>query len=359
MIEHFATDYRDARRKFLEACEAAGVRVETYENPAPGPDGDPVYTDVALVGEESADTVLLANSATHGVEGFCGSGVLVGWLRAGRHRELPGKVRAVLIHAINPHGFAWLRRVTEDNVDLNRNFIDHNGHYPENPEYNTLQPVILPRRWDHKALAKCMQVYEKYMARHGKFALQSVITRGQYDHPDGIFYGGRAATWSNRTFNDILARFVKGARHVAFLDFHSGLGPYGAAELISGAAPGSALGERLETWYGHGLSSMASGNSSSAALSGIIGGAVRGVMPAGGVTSVTVEYGTYPVEEVLFALQADNWLHHRGDLDSPLGRQIKAEIRKRLYPDENDWKELVFLRARQILDRAVNGLATL
>jgi len=31
--------------------------------------------------------------------------------------------------AVNPHGFAWLRRVNEDNVDLNRNFID----FPQPP----------------------------------------------------------------------------------------------------------------------------------------------------------------------------------------------------------------------------------
>ncbi len=38
---------------------------------------------------------------------------------------------ALLIHALNPYGFAWTRRVTEDNVDLNRNFVDHDKGYPE------------------------------------------------------------------------------------------------------------------------------------------------------------------------------------------------------------------------------------
>ena len=74
------------------------------------------------------------------------------------------------------------------------------------------------------------------------------------------------------------------------------------------------------------------------------------------MTSVTVEYGTYPIRDVLYSLLADNWLHLKGDLDSDLGRSIKADVRKRLYPDEDDWKELVYVRARQILRRAARGL---
>jgi 3-methyladenine DNA glycosylase AlkC len=75
------------------------------------------------------------------------------------------------------------------------------------------------------------------------------------------------------------------------------------------------------------------------------------------ITSLTVEFGTYPVREVLRALQADNWLYVHGDVDSKLGREIKADVRLRLYPDEDDWKEMVWVRARQIVRRALRGLA--
>ena len=29
-----------------------------------------------------------------------------------------------MLHALNPYGFSHLRRVNEDNADLNRNFVD-------------------------------------------------------------------------------------------------------------------------------------------------------------------------------------------------------------------------------------------
>ena len=35
----------------------------------------------------------------------------------------------------------------------------------------------------------------------------------------------------------------------------------------------------------------------------------------------------------------------------------KAQMRKAFYPDEDDWKELVYLRSRQFMSAAIGGLA--
>jgi hypothetical protein len=355
---YFSADYRAARANFLDAARAAGARVATFDNPALAPDGQPLHADVALLGDPAAERLLLVNSATHGGEGFCGSGCIVGWLRSGRPRLMPANLRAVLVHAINPYGFAWLRRVTEDNVDLNRNFVDHAaGAWPANPEYGPLHGAILPERWDDAGRKAMETTLLAYIAEHGAFALQTVLSRGQYGHADGIFYGGREPTWSNRTFRTIVERFCRQAARIAFLDFHTGLGPYGNAEMIARFTPGSAEEKRLRAWYGEGLTSPEAGDSTSPPLTGLIADGLIAGCPGADVVSVTVEYGTRPIRRILSALLADNWLHVRGDVDSPIGRAIKAEMRACFYPDENDWKELVWLRARQILDRAVAGLA--
>ena len=86
-------------------------------------------------------------------------------------------------------------------------------------------------------------------------------------------------------------------------------------------------------------------------------GAVRAAANGADVVSATLEFGTYPVRTVLEALRADNWVHAHGDLDSDLGREIKAQSRKALFPDEDDLKEMVLVRGRQILARALRGLA--
>ena len=71
--DDFSADYREARAKFLAAAEAAGVAVQSYRNPAAGPDGQPLYTDVARLGPAGAERVMVVASSTHGVEGFAGS----------------------------------------------------------------------------------------------------------------------------------------------------------------------------------------------------------------------------------------------------------------------------------------------
>jgi len=356
-ISAFAHDFTSARTKFRDAADGAGAETVVYEHELTGPDGAPLSTDVALIGNPSADRVLFVNCGTHGVEGFCGSGVFVAWLRAGGYRALDANVRAVLVHAINPYGFAWLRRVNEDNVDLNRNFIVHDGDYPDDPDFARLMPYMMPACWDETAVARLDAAMRDLEANIGEFAAQGIISRGQYQFPDGVFFGGRGPTWSNRTFHDIVGRYVQGARHVAFIDFHSGLGPYGTAELIHGAADGSDEKRRLQDWYRHGLASPTDGTKSAASRDGLMESQLLRLLTSAQVTRITMEFGTYPLRRVLKSVLADNWLHLKGDPDSDLGQRIKADIRDCFFPDEDDWKELVYVRARQIFGHAMRGLA--
>jgi hypothetical protein len=70
--------------------------------------------------------LLIVSSACHGVEGYCGSGVQVFALHDDewRAKARDAGVAVLYIHALNPYGFSHLRRVTQENVDLNRNFHD-------------------------------------------------------------------------------------------------------------------------------------------------------------------------------------------------------------------------------------------
>src|SRR5262245_6594842 len=115
--DYFSDSYATARERFRAQVREAGLYLEVHENPVRGPGGERLTTDVTSFGLPNAERLLVFVAGTHGVEGFCGSGVLVGLLANGLADDLPPKTGALLIHAINPYGFAWLRRVNEDNVD--------------------------------------------------------------------------------------------------------------------------------------------------------------------------------------------------------------------------------------------------
>ena len=139
-VNVFSADYRRARQLFVAAATQAGARISSFIHPMHGPECETLATDVAWLGEADADTVLVLLSATHGVEGFSGSAAQTDFLK--QVKTLPHGVGVLIVHAVNPHGFAWLRRVTEDGVDLNRNYIDFTHMLPINKGLrNWLMPL--------------------------------------------------------------------------------------------------------------------------------------------------------------------------------------------------------------------------
>ena len=354
---YFSRDYPEARQRFLDAAEAAGAALEARAHPLKGPGGAALFTDLAWLGPTEAERVLVTISATHGVEGFCGSGAQVGWLESGLAREQPAGTAHLLIHAINPHGFAWLRRVTEDNVDLNRNFVDHGKPYPENPGYEALAEGLCPPDWDEAVIAETQAALAAYAEAHGRAALQSAISGGQYQHPDGIFFGGHRPTWSRLLLEEIFEAHLARARKVAVVDFHTGLGPHGHGERICVHPPGSTALERAAEWYRDDITSPALGTSSSVELNGCNEVGMEKALAGRELTAIALEYGTIPTPEVRLALCADNWLHHHGELGSAKGTAIKQQIRAAFYPDTDGWKERVWERAVETLRLANKGLA--
>ncbi|MCW5748791.1 MAG: M14 family metallopeptidase [Alphaproteobacteria bacterium] len=353
---NFATDYQDARQKFCAAAATCGGQFRSYRNPTLGPDGGRLFMDTVRFGEDDAPNMLVMMAATHGVEGFCGSGAMVNWLRAGGPAKLPKGTGALLIHGVNPHGFAWIRRVNEDNVDLNRNFVDHAKPYPKNDGYIELADALTPRRWDEASLAAAQKMLDSYAQKHGAFGQQGAITGGQYTHSNGIFFGGHKPTWSNRTIRAVIRTELGHARRVGCIDFHTGLGPFGHGELIGIGDPGLPAFARQKAWYGDELTSPEAGTSKSAVVVGVVLDAFPQEAPDAEFTGIAIEYGTYPVAEVLDAVRRDNWLHQRGDLNSAQGKEMKAYMQERFYPAGAKWAELVWARAEQVIGMAVRGL---
>lgn len=354
----FSASYAAARARFLDACAAAGTPIETYENPVRGPEGEALGLDAAWFGARDARRVLVTISATHGIEGFCGSALQVDWIA--RHGAAPpgGDLAVLHLHALNPHGFAWLRRVNEDGVDLNRNFIDFAAPLPANPGYEDLHSALLPDSADPEALSKADAVIAAYGARYGQRALEMAVSSGQYTHPAGLFYGGTAPTWSRRTVEAVIAEYALALRSlVAVVDLHTGLGPFGYGEIICDHPAGSPETERGRRWYGESMTEPALGTSTSVAKFGLLD---YGWQQAIGstVTFVTLEYGTYPVEDMFRQLRADHILHRDGPPDwrAPATRAVKAALKQHFCPDSEDWRRMVLARGREVLGQAVDGL---
>lgn len=356
----FAADYEQARRNFVAAAQEGALLVDGREHPLRGPHGERLSTDVVWAGPRAARRVLVLVSATHGVEGFAGSAVQTDWLLGGGHERLPDNCAVMLIHAANPWGFSWLRRVTQEGVDLNRNFIDFASGVPVDEGYAALADSFLPESLEGEALLAADARVQAYAMQHGTAALEVALASGQYTHPAGLFYGGTAPTWSRRTLETLADDYDLGGRAVlCVVDLHTGLGPFGYGELICDHAPETRPVEIARSWFGLSVTEPLRGTSTSGPKRGLVDYFWHRLVDDRGCM-LTLEFGTFPFNEVFAALRADHWLHAQGAVgwDDPRTQGIKARLRRTFYPDTADWQEMVLFRGRQVIRQALGGLSS-
>jgi hypothetical protein len=362
--EYFSTSYLEARKRFLEAAKATNASIVSYGHTGlTGVEGEELSVDVATVGDPRARQALVLMSGTHGIEGYCGSAIQTGFMRSGsiaRTRH----IKCVLVHGINPFGFSHQRRVNEDNIDLNRNFVDfdkppHNEAYPKIAKLLHRMPTLLTRA----ALVA-------YMVRYGFRALQDAVTRGQYSYPEGLFYGGQAPSWSHVTWSAILSQLLLGTQNAIFIDYHTGLGKYGVGQILCPVDPRREVGRTVRRTlieiFGDEVkflqecdpkSSMNPGNREAVATapSGDILNFTMNSRDDGCFSGIFLEFGTLGPFAVLEALMADNAA--RQSLPNPLDMfGAKSRLRCAFFPDDRAWRSAVWARAREVTSRAAAAL---
>ena len=357
MRDHFSQSYAEARTKFLTAADAAGLDVASHIHPLRGRDDETLAMDVALDGPADARALLIVSSACHGVEGFCGSGVQIALLRDAEWlaTQRASGVAVLYVHALNPHGFSWWRRVTHENVDLNRNFHDFSQPLPGNPGYDEIAALLVPATWppSDEVAARLQQLIDE----RGEAALQAAISGGQHAHPQGLFYGGVNPTWSHQTMRQVLRDHGQRCERLAWIDLHTGLGPNGHGERIFACRDDAAAMARARAWWGVDVTSIYDGSSSSARLTGLMWLSAYQECAQAEYTGIALEYGTQPMLDVMTALRADQWAENHPEAPPAQHRQIKQQIRDAFYTDTDEWKQRIVEQAIESAQQAVRGLA--
>jgi hypothetical protein len=357
-LSAFSGSYAEARAKFIDTARATGATVYEFRHPTlKGPDGEPLCLDVAVAGPEDAERVLVAGSGTHGIEGFSGSAAQIAWLASGWAKRLPKRTAMVLFHAHNPWGFAWKARGTEENVDLNRNFVDHGKPYPENPGYADVHPIVTPDEWNDASVATIFRGLDAYRQKVGEKAFSTAFNGGQFSHPDGIYFGGQREQWANYAFREAVVKHVAHAKHAAIIDLHTGIGPWMEHIYLCFHPEGSKARERARAWWGERAVNLAGVTHKALAdYQGVLIDAFAQMLPKAEVTSVVVEFGTLKREEVQRANMAGRWLRYRGKRDPALAAKVHKEFCECFYPSDPKWRAAVLEQSRELLDRGIAGI---
>ena len=358
--DFFSSDYAEARGRFVEAARAIGGRIESHAIDAS--DGEELSIDIAQVGGEDLPC-LLVSSGVHGVEGFMGAAIQLAFLDQLRREAMPDGVRFVLIHGVNPYGFATLRRFNEDNVDLNRNFLyggtDYQGApdgYAEQDAY--LNPKSPPARFEPYKLKTLWNI-----RRNGLHNLKQAVAGGQYEYPDGLFFGGRGPSRSAQIVFEHCEAWIGGARQVIHLDFHSGLGSFAKYKLLLSSARDSPEFDWFEKVFGadrvEAFAAELDGTAYQA--SGLFDEWMQEHFRSRGCDyrAACAEFGTYDVIRVLGSIRAENRAHHYGEKGSRAYESAKRELLECFCPEDPAWREEVLASGLNLLAQSIAALRAL
>jgi predicted deacylase len=350
----FPESYCQARDRWLKTATALHCATDwrNYACPGLGPDGETLYTGTLWIGPRDAQRVLVVTSATHGIEGFAGSAIQFDLLELLRSRELilPEHTALLVVHALNPWGYAWQRRCDAQGVDLNRNFVDFGAVLPQNPGYDALRWALFCPDAEQRRHA-----FAEWQRHYGRENLECAISGGQFSDPHGPFYGGQQPAHGRKVLENIMQSYKLASRRLAVIDLHTGLGPYGYGEIICDHAPDSDGAQTAYRWYGDAVTLPALGTSSSVPKLGLIDYAWHAIMDAQSCF-ITLEFGTFSTERLFEVVMHDHLLWAEASANEALKSEQRAAMRRHFCPVDTAWREMLLFRARQVIIQAINGL---
>ena len=343
----FSPDYATAQKRFRDAVAAAAGELTSLALPVTGPAREELAIDVAWFGAAAPRRALVHTSGVHGVEGYAGSAIQLQWLADGVP-DLPADAAVALVHFVNPYGAAWLRRVNENNVDLNRNFGAGGVQSGGAEEYAALDALLNPRsppRGDFFYARAAMLVLRQGMNR-----LRTAIIGGQTMNPRGLFYAGQKLEAGPATYQNYLAPRLAAAARIVAVDVHTGFGRYGEDTLMLHAAANRAhLNQRMQEAFGA-RAQLTDGSGDAYHVEGSHEEMYARLVPRADVHFVTQEFGTLHAVRVLAALRAENRWHHHGT--GVIEHRSKRRLLSAFCPEDEAWRAKVLSRGREVIGQA-------
>lgn len=358
-LHFFSSHYGQARQRFRDAVQALNWRLLSYPISAQGPDGELLTIDVAINELPDADSALVLSSGIHGVEGFVGSAIQLAlldrWITEPMSRP---PARVVIIHALNPYGFAWKRRVNEDNIDINRNLLLSGEPYRgSDPIYPKLDPLLNPKCppswWD--------PVWLKFglaAARFGPTALKQAVASGQYDYPQGLFFGGAGPTQTHSILESHVGEWLGHCQRIVHLDFHTGLGQWANCRLLIDYALQDHQIRWMNQWFGHNSFEATHPQNISYELRGSFGRWCVARSPQREYLYATAEFGTYRPPLMLRALREENQAHHWCRPKDAAVQTARKRLLEMFCPYSQGWRDRVVRHSCRLTEQAISGLAS-
>ena len=361
----FSKNYLEARERFVESIN--DLRQKGYEvnhDILPlnlkGPNDEDLTIDIATIGSIECENLLLYSSGIHGVEGFAGSAIQLSILEELKHNKPFKDYCVVFIHIINPYGMAWHRRVNENNVDLNRNFLKHHEGEPEGYKKidSFINPSTMPSKIDLMFLPQGIRLLLKY----GFTNVKQWFAQGQYTRPKSLQYGGNTIQESTKLILEWLSKNLRQTKKAFGVDLHTGLGPSGYDTILVPDEINEDDYKILQSLFGEHVSQLDPTKGVGYRISGDIHSGILKEFSSIAWLCITQEFGTFGPTKVFSSLRAENrWTQNNllDDQKKIMQHWSRYNLLRTFNPDDSKWKKDLIIRGKvvfKILQVKINQL---
>jgi hypothetical protein len=370
-LDYFHKTYEDCRSVFIEK---ANLLVSQYEGikvfkiPVPCETDSDLTIDFCYIpAQNTLDNLLILSSGIHGVEAFLGSAVQLMTMEEILSPDHLDTIGILLIHGMNPHGFKYLRRVTENNVDLNRNCaIDENLFDTENERYGKLYDMLNPQgEANHRSLRNRhihLVMIQKILAE-SESVLRQTILQGQYEHPEGLYFGGKKLEPQIAAITPILKQKMASYSRILSIDLHTGYGENGTLHLFPNPVKDADIKADMETLFA-GYTIDWGDSDDFYTYTGSFADYIGALVPGKTYYPMVFEFGTMDSQKTFGSLRSlhnmilENQGFHHGYKNENAEAKIRENFLEMFCPSHKAWRSKVIMDAKDILELVLERFGT-
>jgi hypothetical protein len=312
--------------------------------------------------------LVILSSGLHGVEGPTGSAVQSILMDKVANFGLYLETGILLVHAINPYGFKYSRRVSENNVDLNRNcssdislYSSLNNGYTE--LYEMLNPTGEVRSGSLRNRFFLLVAIEKLVQKSMK-SLRQAALQGQYEYPKGLYFGGKNPEPQIKSVIPVFMQYAADYETVLSIDIHTGYGERGVLHLFPNPVKDPAVRSAMEHIFkGYPIDwgdsdDFYTTNGSFTDFTGTL-------MPGKFFIPMVFEYGTLDSKTIIGSIRSihnmvlENQGFHYGYAEDSDRTKVQENFSEMYNPSCEVWRSKVIADSRDMLDLVFSQLESL
>ncbi len=328
----------------------------------PSQDSDKLTFGVCYVpAQKNNKNLLILSSGVHGVEGFVGHAVQSLFIDRFLDEELIENTGVLLIHSLNPYGLKHMRRVTDNNVDLNRNSPSTDNLYSTvNEGYPKVYELINPQKKVKVSSVENRFFFLKAVNEIRKVSmpvLRQAVLQGQYQYPKGLYFGGLSPEPQIDSLRPIIERICDPYQTILAIDLHTGYGERGVLHFFQDPVDKERMDKIESLFAGY---TIDWGNTEDFyTVTGDFTDFVEALNSEKQFYPMTIEYGTLNSQTTMGSLKSihimilENQGQQFGYASERDSIKVKHDLLEMYFPASVNWRNHIMEQSKMVFDSII------